>query len=197
VEHRYPVIEEKGVLKKVYVIKGLIDRHYSRGEEMPAVRLSYLPPVSVAVSIWRLLTGRISFPRNRVGQGVTMEDGDAQTVFREVRVASSKSVPVESMTILKVRFKFARYSAAANRRLSLIPIPIIAGMPGFRQKIWSFSGESGFSQGIYQFELMSQAEEYRNSPVMSVLEKRSVKGSTSHELFPGILIDDYLESRGS
>jgi len=160
---------------------------------MPAVR--YLPPVSVAVSIWRLLTGRISFPRNRVGQSITMKDGETHTVFREMQLASSTSIPADSLTVLKVRFQFSRYSPAANMRLSLIPIPVIAGMPGFRQKTWTFCEASGYSLGIYQFESEEQAEKYRNSLVMKVLERRSVPGSTSHELFPGVLIEEYLESR--
>jgi hypothetical protein len=123
-----------------------------------------------------------------------MEDGEAHVVFREVRVASSRSVPAESMTVLKVRFKFASFSPTVNRRLSLIPIPVITGMPGFRQKVWTFCEESGYSQGIYQFESMDLAEEYRKSPVMRILEKRTVPGSTSYELLSGILIEDYLKS---
>jgi hypothetical protein len=67
-------------------------------------------------------------------------------------------------------------------------------MPGFRQKTWTFCGETGYSQGIYQFESMELAEGYRTSPVMRILEKRSVPGSTSHELLPGTLIEDYLET---
>jgi len=49
---------------------------------MPAVR--YLPPVSVAVAIGRLLSGRIRFSADRVGQLLTMENGEVHTVFREV-----------------------------------------------------------------------------------------------------------------
>lgn len=160
---------------------------------MPAIR--YLPPVAVAVAVWRLLSGRVRFPRDHMGKILTMNNGEAHTVFREVRVTFSRSVPVESMTVLKVRFKFARFSLGVNRRLSLIPVPAIIGMPGFRQKTWTFCEETSYSQGIYQFESMRQAEEYRKSLVMRILEKRSVPGSTSHELLPSTLIEDYLESR--
>lgn len=157
----------------------------------------YLPPVAVTVAVWRLLSGRIRFPKDRVRKMLTMDDGQVHAVFREVRVDSSRSVPAESMMVLRVRFKFARFSPAANRRLSLIPIPVIIGMPGFRRKIWTFCEQNGYSQGIYQFESMEMAEEYRRSPVMRILEKRSVPGSTSHEFLPGTLIEDYLaEVRG-
>ena len=162
---------------------------------MPAVR--YLPPVSIAVAIGRLLSGRIRFSGDRVGKTLTMENGEKHTVFREVLVASSGSVsspsiPVSSFTTLKVRFKFASFSPATNRLLSLIPVPIILGMPGFRQKTWTFCEESGYSQGIYQFESPEVAEGYRRSPVMRILEKRSVPGSMEHEIMQGVLIGDYL-----
>ena len=160
---------------------------------MPAVR--YLPPVSVAVAIGRLLSGRIRFSADRVGQLLTMEDGEEHRVFREVRVASSAAVPDSSMTLLKVRFRFARFSPTVNRRLSLVPVPIILGMPGFRQKTWTFCEASGFSQGIYQFESPETADGYRLSFVMRILEKRSAPGSMTHEVFEGVLIEDYLKSR--
>ena len=159
---------------------------------MPATR--YLPPTAVAVATWRLLSGRIIFPKDRLGRVLTMEDGEKHSVFREVRVLSSGVVPAASMTVLKVRFRFAKFTPAVNRFLSLIPIPVITGMPGFRQKIWTLCVESGYSQGIYQFESVQQAEDYRRSPVMRILEKRSVPGSISCEFFPGTLIEDYLKS---
>ena len=162
---------------------------------MPSTR--YIPPVAVVVTVWRLLTGRVRLSKDRLEQVLTMEDGEAHVVFREVRVASFRPVPTGSMTVLKVRFKFASFSPAVNRRLSLIPIPVITGMPGFRQKTWTFCDKNGYSQGIYQFESIDQAEGYRHSPVMRILEKRSVPGSTSYELLSGTLIEDYLESRYS
>jgi len=154
---------------------------------MSAVR--YLPPVCVVVSLLRLLSGLVHYPKDRVGETLTMENGEKHTMFREMKVTSSRSVPADCMTVLKVRFKFARFS--------LIPIPVIIGMPGFRQKTWTFCEESGYSLGIYQFESMEQAEQYRNSIIMRVLGKRSVPGSTTHEFYSGMLIEKYLKSRES
>ncbi len=160
---------------------------------MPSTK--HLPPVAVAVAVGRLLSGRIRFPKDRVGKLLTMEDGEAHFVFSDVRFASSRSLPAESMTVLRVHSKFDRYPHAINRRLFLIPIPIITGMPGFRRKIWTFCEKSGYYQGIYQFESMELAEGYRRSLLMRVLEKRSVPGSTSFELLPATLIEDYLDKR--
>ena len=150
----------------------------------------YLPPVSIAVTIGRLFSGRIRFSGDRVGKTLTMENGEVHTVFREVQVASSASVPDSSMTILKVRFQFARFSPAANRRLSLLPVPIILGMPGFRQKTWTFCEESSYSMGIYQFESPETAEGYWRSRVRRILEKRSVPGTMEQEIMQGVLIGD-------
>ena len=160
---------------------------------MPAVR--YLPPVSVAVAIGRLLSGRIRFSADRVGQLLPMVDGEEHRVFREVRVASSAVVPDSSMTLLKVRFRFARFSPAVNRRLSLVPMPIILGMPGIRQKTWTFCETSGFSQGIYQFESHETAEGYQRSPIMRILEKRCVPGSMTQDILEGVSIEDHLKGR--
>ena len=160
---------------------------------MPGYR--YLPPVAATVALWRLLSGRVRFPKDSRGRTLTMEDGQKHIVFREMRVAPSRPGSEGSMTVLKVRFRFARFSPAVNRRLSLIPIPVIAGMPGLRRKIWTLCEESGVSQGLYQFESPSQAEGYLKSAVMRALERRSVPGSTSHEILNGTLIDDYLDHR--
>jgi hypothetical protein len=160
---------------------------------MPSIR--YFPLVAVAVTAGRLLARRIRFPKNIVGKLLKMEDGEEYFVFSDVEVASSKSHPPESMAMLRVRFKFDRYSDPLCRRLFLIFTPIITGMPGFQRKIWSFCKESGYYQGIYQFDSMELAERYRKSYIIWIMEKRSVPGSISCELLPDSLIEDYLSRR--
>jgi hypothetical protein len=162
---------------------------------MPSIK--YFPPVAVAVAVGRLLSGRIRFPKDRTGKLLTMENGEEYYVFDDVQVVSSRPQLAESMTVLRVRFKFDRYSDAVNRRLFQIFTPIITGMPGFQRKIWTFCEKSGDYQGIYQFESMELAERYRKSPIMWVLEKRSVPGSISYELLSDTLIEDYLDKHPS
>jgi hypothetical protein len=106
-----------------------------------------------------------------------MENGEQQKVFREMWVEPVSKEKHESPVTLILRFKFARFSPATNRILSLLPVPVIVGMPGFIQKTWTYCDGTGHSQGIYLFESAQQAEAYRNSPVIRVLEKRTVKGS--------------------
>ena len=154
----------------------------------------YLPPIALAVSAGRLLSGRIRFPKDRNGKRLTMEGLDEYNVFSDVQVISSRSTITDPMALLLVRFKFDRYSDAVNRRLFLLFTPVITGMPGFLQKIWCFSEADGVYQGIYQFDSVRHAENYKKSAVLWILEKRSVPGSTSYQLLPDTSIDDYLDS---
>jgi hypothetical protein len=55
-------------------------------------------------------------------------------------------------------------------------------MPGLRQKTWTHCDETGYSQGIYRFESVETAETYRASPVVRILEKRTVPGSMDHSV---------------
>ena len=157
--------------------------------------IRYFPPVAVVVFFGRLLSGRIHFPKGRTGKFLTMEDGEEYFIFSDIEVVSSRSQPVKSMAVLNVRFKYDRFSDAINRRLFLLFTPIITGMPGFHRKIWSNCEKSGYYQGIYQFEAMELAEEYKSSLIMRIIEKRSVPGSISYELLSDMLIEDYLNEK--
>jgi hypothetical protein len=67
-------------------------------------------------------------------------------------------------------------------------------MPGFQRKIWTFCEKSSNYQGIYQFESMELAEEYKRSFIIWIIEKRSVPGSISYELLSDTSIEDYLDN---
>jgi hypothetical protein len=153
----------------------------------------FLPPVALAVTLGLLISGRIRFHRDRMGRVLTMEDGEKHVIFREVSCDSRKPASNESMAVLKVRFRFSRFPHTVNRVLSLLPIPIITGMPGFRRKCWTFCKESGYSQGIYQWESPVLAECYTRSSVMRLLRRRSVPGSTQHSVLPNTPVEDYLQ----
>jgi hypothetical protein len=148
------------------------------------MKLRYSPPVAAAAGFIRILAGRVHFNRQRVGEVLIMENGERHRVFREVRVDPGFPVPPESTTTLTLRFQFARFSQVTNQRLSLLPAPVIIGMPGFLKKTWTWCEETGYSQGIYLFESVREAEAYRQSPVIRVLIKRTVKGSFSWTLDP-------------
>ena len=146
--------------------------------------LRTLPPVAFMAGLGRMLAGRVQFDRQRYGEVLVMENGERHRVFREVRVDPVSVAGPESTVKLTLRFQFARFSQATNERLSLIPIPVIIGMPGFRQKTWTHCEETRYSQGIYLFASARQAEAYRHSPVIRVLRRRTVEGSFTRELDP-------------
>ena len=155
--------------------------------------IKYLPPVALSVSAVRFLSGRIRFPKERIGKLLTTENGNEYYVFSDVQVTSSGPRLAGPKAVLRVRFKFDRYSDAVNRRLFLLCTPIFTGMPGFHRKIWSVCEPSGVYQAIYQFESVEQAENYKKSAAMWILEKRSVPGSISYDLLSDTSIEDYLD----
>ncbi len=149
------------------------------------MKLRCLPPVAAIAGLVRMCTGRVHFNRQRVGEVLVLGNGERHRVFREVRLDPGRPVPSGSTVRLTLRFRFARFSPATNRRLSLLPIPTIIGMPGFLQKTWTHCDETGYSRGIYLFESAAQAETYRQSPVITVLKKRTAQGTFSWQLDPG------------
>jgi len=144
--------------------------------------LRTLPPVAFMTGLGRMLAGRVRFNRQLVGEVLVEENGERHRVFREMQADPTRSLPVKTQVVLKLRFKFARFSPAVNRWLSLIPVPAIIGMPGFRQKTWTHCDETGCFQGIYRFEFVETAEAYRTSPVVRILEKRTAPGSMDHDI---------------
>jgi hypothetical protein len=81
-----------------------------------------------------------------------------------------------------VRFHFARGSAKINKRLSLIPIPFILGVPGFRSKLWMLDRETGCFQGVYEWDTVAAAEAYMRSFAIRLMRQRAMPGSLSHEI---------------
>ncbi|MFC2068013.1 hypothetical protein ACFLTP_03260 [Chloroflexota bacterium] len=92
--------------------------------------------------------GRLHFARGHIGELLTTEDGQKYIVFRQVIVDPKQDQLKKPGAILIIRFDFAHGSPKQNKILSAIPIPFIAGLPGFRSKIWAIDKDSGGFQGI-------------------------------------------------
>jgi len=93
-----------------------------------------IPPFLLARASVLLLSGRINFPKNRLGE-IIPGDEDFR-IFRQMILAPISDHPEHPGAIFKVCFHFARFSTNINRILSLIPIPFIVAQPGFRSKTW-------------------------------------------------------------
>ena len=82
-----------------------------------------------------------------------------------------------------------------NIRLSRIPILLIAGFPGFRDKLWMIDWKTDYWQGIYQWKNIKAIENYKKSFVLRMMNKRAIEKSISYEVIENRDIDDYLQSR--
>ena len=129
-----------------------------------------------ALRLW--LTGKVHRRRDLAGRA--LEDrGERFVAFRQVVVDPGAGHPPQPGTRLRVRFRFKNLSAAANRRLSWIPVPLIVAQPGFRSKTWLLGEDSGEFIGQYEFDTVAAAEAYRDSLPLRMMRRRAAPGSLS------------------
>lgn len=160
-----------------------------------AQHMRKIPPVCALNTIGNAVVGRLHFHDDDVDRTVVMDDGQVFRVFRRLTLDIT-APPTESPgAVFIVRFRFARLSQKTNRIASLLPIPAIAGYPGFREKIWAVNDETGYWQGMYQFTSTEAVEAYRNSFVLGVMTKRAIPDSMSHVVLPETRLSEYIEKR--
>lgn len=147
---------------------------------MPTTQLA---PVLFARAAGYRLQGRVHFPKDAVGDLVRGPDEDF-VVFRKMVLDPPDDRSHEIGADFTVKFHFAHLSAAANRRLSLLPAPFIAAQPGFRSKTWLLGQKTGMFQGVYEWESVEQAEAYWTSFPMRMMKRRAVPESLWHEVTP-------------
>ena len=157
-------------------------------------RLRRLPPVCALAAVLRTLAGRLGFERRYVGRELVMEDGRRFRVFRHLTARGSAAGEPGSPAVFVVRFSFARLSQALNRLLSLIPVPLIAGYPGFRHKLW-MADESGRWQGVYEWESAEAVQAYRHSFVLRLMNRRADPSSISYRVMEGTQLADFVSQR--
>ncbi|MEW5957887.1 MAG: YdhR family protein [Chloroflexota bacterium] len=150
------------------------------------------PLVCLLVAGSHALSGRIRFLAQHTTETISMDDGQLFTIFRHVTLDTNKRNEAETMTVLVIRFKFATLSQKANRLASLLPIPLIIGFPGFKEKIWMINNDTGYWQGVYQWESEEAVEEYKKSFVLGVMNKRALPGSISYKIIPNTDLSEYI-----
>jgi hypothetical protein len=140
------------------------------------------PPVCLGISIMRLMVGRLRLSKTYTGQTIEAEDGQEYTVFRHIRIYPDQEV-VSPVTFF-VRFKFSRLSHKANKIASVIPMLLITGYPGFHMKMYGVNRVNGYWQGMYQWESKQALDEYKESFVFRMMNKRAITSSiSSFELY--------------
>ena len=148
---------------------------------------------SIIRAIFYLIISKLQFPPNYNNKIVRADDGKEFKIFRHMHLKSS-SQP-EAGSIFIVRFRFKKFSHNTNIRLSRIPILLIAGFPGFRDKLWMIDWKTGYWQGLYQWENVEAIENYKKSFVLGIMNKRAIDHTISYEIIKEKNIDDYLQSR--
>ncbi|MEJ2103663.1 MAG: hypothetical protein P8X47_03685 [Ignavibacteriaceae bacterium] len=148
---------------------------------------------SIIRAIFYLFISKLHFPSNYNNQIVRMDNGKEFGIFRHMHLKSGHQPEVGSIFI--VRFKFKKFSHGTNIRLSRIPILLIAGFPGFRDKLWMIDWKTDYWQGLYQWENVETIEEYKKSFVLRMMNRRAIAKSISYEIIKDRNIDDYLKSR--
>jgi hypothetical protein len=133
---------------------------------------------ALARSFGLLLTGRVRFPRGQIGWKLTMEDGEAFTVFRHA-IVKGRGEPAGAFI---VRFTPAHLSVRQNIRFSLLPMVPVLGMHGFREKYWCVNEQTGMCQGVYAWQTVGDAEAYAGSVALRFMTSRSLPGSVSHRV---------------
>ena len=142
------------------------------------------PFLSLLKTLGYALSGRLHFPRKRIGEVLTMKDGQEFVIFRQVIVDPGQVQPEKPGAVFRVRFQVAHMSPKLNKIFSLLPIPFFIGLPGFRSKLWMLNNADGGFQGIYEWDTVQDAEKYAGSFAMKFMAVRAVPGSVSCEIIP-------------
>ena len=150
-----------------------------------------IPPVCLGISIVRLIFGRLRLPKTYVGHIIRMEDGEQYSVFRHIQIYPEKDVDAPVTFI--VSFKFSRFSYNTNRIISIIPMLLITGFPGFHTKMYGVNMENGYWQGMYQWESEKALEDYKLSLVYRMMNRRAVDDSISSKKFPRMKLLSFVE----
>lgn len=87
-----------------------------------------------------------------------MEDGKIFSVFRHVEIIDKKLKEPEAAFI--TRFKPAKMGIRTNILFSNIPMMVLLGFKGLRQKYWCVDYDSGLCQGIYEWQTLEDAKNY-------------------------------------
>lgn len=144
--------------------------------------MMFNPFASLFRTIVLALTGRLHFPRDRAGRPWIDPDGRRFTVFRQVTVDPGKGRMSGPGARFQVRFHVANMTARHNERFSVIPIPFIVGLPGFRSKLWMIDRATGDFQGVYQWDTVQAAERYAGSFAMRFMTGRAKPGSVWYRI---------------
>jgi hypothetical protein len=144
--------------------------------------LIFNPFISFFRTIGLAIAGRVHFPSKRIGEILEHKNGRSFRIFRQVIIDPADNQPAIPGAIFHVHFRITSMTPEQNKFFSLMPIPFIIGLPGFRSKLWIADDATGECQGIYQWDSIAQAEKYATSFAMRFMMARAAKGSVWYRI---------------
>jgi hypothetical protein len=128
--------------------------------------------VSVFRALGREISGSLRFDIAPIGQ-VIVADGEEWTVFRKLRLVEYGLAPAQAM--VEARFRMTE-SFDRHRLSSMLAVPLFAGMPGFRSKIWMHN-QAGEYRVVYEWQTIEDAQRFSESLIVKMIRRRAVPGS--------------------
>ena len=160
------------------------------------ILLRKLPVVCLVIALLKMLVGRFKFSRLYKGNVIQMEDGIVFKIFRDITLIRNKTIldpiTVNDSCVFIVRFKFSKLSHRANKIVSVIPMLIIAGSPGFEQKIYAVNPDNGYWQGMYQWQSLAHLEDYKRSFIYRMMNRRAVPESIKTMQWKNQTLDNFI-----
>ena len=153
-------------------------------------KIKKVPLVCLIIATTRLLFGRLRLSGKYNQKSIKMEDENFFKVFRHIQKYPLH--PSLGSCVFVVRFKFSRLSFTGNRIASFIPMLLIAGFPGFQQKIYAVNESNGYWQGMYQWQSKEYLEAYKKSFVYRMMNKRAIKESIQSFEIEKQQLNDYV-----
>ena len=151
-----------------------------------------LPPVCLSIAILDLLSGKLRMSQEYRGSKIRFYDNQSFIIFRHIK--KRKLTFSEDPVTFVVRFKFARLSHKANKLASIIPILLIAGSPGFVQKVYAVNNTNGYWQGMYEWKSEDHLEAFTKSFVYRMMNKRALMGTVQAHTFLNPGFSDLIET---
>jgi hypothetical protein len=156
-----------------------------------ATKFRKIPPICLGYSIGNLLSGKLRYSKQYLGNSVRMPDGQEFTIFRHIATVPDEIS--DSTYVFIVRFKFARLSTKTNKIISKIPMLLITGFPGFRAKAYALNQKNGYWQGMYEWESRHALDNYKKSFVLGLMNKRALKSTVSYQEHKNQKLNDFIE----
>jgi hypothetical protein len=154
-------------------------------------KIRELPPICLSIALVRLLTRKLRLLQEFRGKTLEVSDGSHFRIFRNISTVPPQQGPAPCVFI--VSFKFSRLSHEANKIVSLIPMLLIAGFPGFIQKMYAVNQDNGYWQGMYQWKTEAHMARYQQSFVFRMMNKRAIPDTVHSTVLPGQQLIDYVK----